>query len=189
MAGVHFPEWQQVAVEERGFWDRSASYIPMSLPYWLYTDTEWQRKCASRQSVVHNGDGKSETKKKECDKEDKAERQWEERDWGVLENREKAAQRVINDDYVCACVCMCVSVCDVHCCVSQLWAMGSLAGLSFVSSWDGVFRLSAPRPATLLPLAKTLSCFITTTITTAAAAAGGGGKRALTPEMQSVCGK
>lgn len=43
-------------------------------------------------------------------------------------------------------VCACVCVCDVHCGVSQLGAMGPLAGLSFVSSWDGVFHSSAPLP-------------------------------------------
>lgn len=56
-----------------------------------------------------------------------------------------------------------VCVCDLHCSVSQLGAMGPVAGFSFVSSWDRVFHLSAPVSTILL------YCFITITIATPAA--------------------
>lgn len=139
MALVHFPPW-------RGDFGRHfTSKLALSFPCWLYSHTGWSDRGnvqAHKKSMMHREHRRSENRREGCGK---VEKRTIRQEGIVKENREKP-----EESEIMMTICVYVDVCDVHHGMSQLWAMGPLAGLSFVSSWDWVFHSSAPSPATLL---------------------------------------
>lgn len=149
-----FPQWWQSGrVEILG-----EAFLTMSFPYFTFMHIQGG---LSNQSTKHKAKAYREKRRRQKGIKKNDNMRANQRDWGG-KTIEKRAEYKLNRKMT-----VYVHVCDVYCSVSQLWVMGPLAGHSFDSSWDGVFRSSARFSATLLCWPK--HCFIITT-------AGGGNR-------------
>ncbi len=175
----------------RGDWETGLHLnFFVSFPYCVYINTHsgwsYKRKKARKQSMMHNGDGKRKTGH---DKGDRTERQWkQESDLGVKGNRENAEWRAEKMMTTCmyVCVYICVCVWRVLRCESAL-SYGAFGRPLLCLQLGWSVPLVCSSPCHPLPLAKTLSCFITTT--TAVPAAAGGGNSLWRLTLKRVCGK